>query len=87
MKLKNMSLIKLKKVQIMNNKYNNIPIENLNLNKRIINKLKENDIFTVSDLRYKKRDFLKNINLSNEDINMISIRLQLLGIDLNKKVY
>ena len=71
----------------MNNKYKTLLIDDLNLNKSIINKLKENGIFTVNDLWLNKRAFLKNINLTNEDINAISIRLQLLGIDLNMKVY
>lgn len=59
----------------------------LNLDPRIKDKLKENQIKNIKDLWNKKRKDLKTINLSDKDITEISIQLQLIGIDLNKKIY
>ena len=65
----------------------NNKIEQLNLDKILIEKLNNIDIFIVDDLWKCNKTYLKNHNFSNIDINQIKIRLQLIGLDLNKKVY
>lgn len=62
-------------------------IEILNLDKYIVEKLNNIDICKVDDLWKCNRTYLKNNQLSNNDISQIKIRLQLLGLDLNKKKY
>lgn len=62
-------------------------IEELNLDKKIIDILKENNINLIKDIWVLKRQDLKQINLSDSDINQITIKLQLYGLDLNKKIY
>ena len=59
----------------------------LDIDDSIMKKLKELDINKVNDLWECKLVFLKNNNFSNNEINQIRIKLQLKGIDLNKKVY
>lgn len=59
----------------------------LGLDDSIEKKLKEFDIVKVSDLWECKLVFLKNNNFNNNEINQIRIKMQLKGIDLNKKVY
>ena len=59
----------------------------LELSESITKKLNELDIVTVNDLWQCKLTFLKNNNFNNNEINQIRIKLQLKGIDLNKKVY
>ena len=60
-------------------------ISYLNLNPKIINILKDNDILSVYDLWIQNRKNLKKINLNNQEIKEIIIKLELHGIDLNKK--
>jgi DNA-directed RNA polymerase alpha subunit len=62
-------------------------IEELALDAKIMNVLKENAIITVEDLWTKKRKDLKALSLSDSEITGIAIKLQLYGLDLNKKVY
>ena len=62
-------------------------IEELNLDKKTTNLLKENDINFIKDVWVLKRQDLKKINLTDSDITQISIKLQLYGFDLNKKTY
>ena len=59
----------------------------LGLDESIEKKLNELDINMVNDLWECKLVFLKNNNFNNSEINQIRIKLQLKGIDLNKKVY
>ena len=59
----------------------------LGLDESIEKKLNELDINMVNDLWECKLVFLKNNNVNNSEINQIRIKLQLKGIDLNKKVY
>lgn len=73
--------------KIKNNKYINENIEYLNLNKNLTAKLKENNINTIGKVWILKRKELKDYGLNDTDINEIIIKLQLLGLDLNKKVY
>ena len=62
-------------------------IEELQLNNRIINKLKEKDIRIIKDLWKMKRKELKQLGFSDSEISQIIIKLQLHAIDLNKRVY
>lgn len=59
----------------------------LDLSESITKKLNELGIIEVNDLWQCKLTFLKNNNFNNNEINQIRIKLQLKGIDLNKKVY
>lgn len=68
-------------------KYLDNPIEDLNIKDSITKKLKSNNIFIIKDIWYLKRKDLKNLNFSDNEINQIIIKLQLKGIDLNKKIY
>ncbi len=62
-------------------------IEELSLDTKALKLLKENDIITVEDLWSKKRKDLKELNFSDSEITTIAIKLQLYGLDLNKKIY
>lgn len=62
-------------------------IEELSLDTKALKLLKENNIITVEDLWTKKRKDLKELNFSDSEITNIAIKLQLYGLDLNKKVY
>ena len=62
-------------------------IEELQLNNKIINKLKENNIQKIRDLWIMKRKELKQLGFSDSEISQIIIKLQLHAIDLNKRVY
>lgn len=64
-----------------------LPIEKLDIKNNIISKLKLHNILSVKDIWYLKRKDLKNFDLNDSEINQIIIKLQLNGIDLNKKVY
>ena len=64
----------------------NNSINVLHLSKSIENKLIENNINIVNDLWILNRNNLKNI-LSDKEIADVIIKLQLNGLDLNKKVY
>ena len=59
----------------------------LQLTSKVFDVLKENSINTIEDLWILKRQDLKNLKLSDSDINQITIKLQLVGLDLNKKIY
>ncbi len=62
-------------------------ISELNLSTKINNTLKDNSINTIEDLWKLKRKELKDMKLSDSDITQVIIKLQLYGLDLNKKVY
>lgn len=66
----------------------NILEKNLNylkINKKIINILNDNNIYNINDLWIKNRKYLKNLGLSDSEIKEIIIKLELIGLDLNKK--
>ena len=69
----------------MKNKYLNEDISILELDNDILINLKNHSINSIRDLWEQSRKILKSINLSDHDINKIIIKLQLLGLDLNKK--
>lgn len=62
-------------------------IEELSLDTKALKLLKEHDIITVEDLWTKKRKDLKELSFSDSEITSIAIKLQLYGLDLNKKIY
>ena len=59
----------------------------LDLDDSINKKLKELNINFIEDLWKCKLLFLKENKFTTKEINQIRIKLQLKGIDLNKKVY
>jgi len=60
-------------------------IEYLKLNDTINNVLKENNINSIEDLWVKTRSNLKKLGLNDTQIKEIIIKLELIGLDLNKK--
>ena len=62
-------------------------ISELNLSTKINNALKDNSINTIEDLWKLKRKELKDMKLSDSDITQVIIKLQLYGLDLNRKIY
>ena len=68
-------------------KYLDKKIDILELDKNIINVLIDNGINNISDLYVLNRKKLKEFGLSDSNINKISIKLQLLGLDFNGKKY
>ena len=62
-------------------------IEELNLDDKTTNLLKDNNIIFVKDVWILKRQDLKKMSFTDSDITQISIKLQLYGLDLNKKIY
>ena len=62
-------------------------LEELKLDNKIFKILKDNNINIVEDVWMKTRKELKSFGLTDADISQISIKLQLYGIDLNKKIY
>ncbi len=69
----------------MRNKYLDKDISYLNLNNDINNLFKDNNILTIEDLWIKNRTYLKNLGLSDNEIKQIIIKLELIGLDLNKR--
>ena len=69
------------------NKYLSLSIKELDLDKKVLNTLTSNDINLISDLWVLNRTKLKEIGLKDRDIKDIIIQLQLVGLDLNKKIY
>ena len=59
----------------------------LELDPKLNKILKGNNINTVGDLWVLNKKKLKEIGIVDLDIKLISIKLQLLGLDLNKKIY
>lgn len=62
-------------------------IKILELDPKITKVLYDNDIKTIGSLWELNKKKLKEIGFIDSDIKMISIKLQLLGLDLNKRVY
>lgn len=62
-------------------------ISKLKLPESTILKLKDNNIITINDIWILNRKELKSIGLNDSEINKIIISLQLIGLDLNKKIY
>ena len=62
-------------------------IEELALDSKVLKILKDNNINTVEDIWVLKRKDLKDFGIKDSDITQITIKLQLYGLDLNKKIY
>ena len=69
------------------NKYLNKDIEHLNLDNNILLKLKENNINTIEEVWKTNRKYLKKIGFTDSEIYQIIVKLQLISLDLNKKIY
>ena len=69
------------------NKYIYKDISILGIDDNIACLLTKNEIRTVNDLWLKTKKDLKNYGLKDKDIKYASIKLQLIGLDLNKKMY
>ena len=69
------------------NRIKNYRLEDLKLTNDILNKVNKNNIRSIEDVWILKRTDLKQMGFSNEEINLIIIELELLGLDLNKKIY
>ena len=61
-------------------------ISDLNFQKNIIDKLRLNNITSIEKLWEMSRKDLKSIGFTYDEINLIAIKLQLNGLDLNKRV-
>lgn len=57
----------------------------LNLPKTILDKLKANNIDSVQKIWVMSRKELRLLDFSYEEINIIAIKFQLKGMDLNKR--
>lgn len=69
------------------NRIKNYRLEDLKLTNDILNKMNKNNIRSIEDVWILKRTDLKQMGFFNEEINLIIIELELLGLDLNKKIY
>ncbi len=61
-------------------------LKDLDFEKVILDKLILNNIDSIGKLWQMNRKELKNIGFTYEEINKIAIKLQLRGLDLNKKI-
>lgn len=59
----------------------------LDINSIILEKIINSNILTIRELWSLKRKDLKKLGLKDSEINIIIIKLQLYGIDINKKIY
>lgn len=62
-------------------------IKILDLDKEIEVILRNNNIITIENIWVMNRKKLKELGLKDNDIKQITIKLQLLGLDLNKRIY
>ena len=87
MKLVNILRKKLVSLLTVNKNLLNKNVDILMLSDNVINKLKLNNINKLEDIWLLDRNDLKKLDLSVEDIREIRVKLQLNGLDLNKKIY
>jgi len=69
------------------NVYAENDIKTMDLDSEVLNILLDNDIKTVGNLWELNRKKLKAMGVKDSDIKQIIIKLQLLGLDLNKRIY
>lgn len=69
------------------NKFLDENVKNLELDQEVIDLLKDNNINLINELWVCNRKKLKELGVKDADIKQIIIKLQLIGLDLNKKVY
>ena len=72
---------------VKKNIYIDKTIDILTLDKNIVDILKKNEIVTIENLWVMNRKKLKELGFKDNDVKQIIIKLQLLGLDLNKRVY
>lgn len=72
----------MKRLEVLNNN-----IDLLNLDSIIEKKLNNIGIFKIEELWKCTGIYLKENKFTSSEITKIKIKLQLLGLDLNKKVY
>ena len=65
----------------------NDSIDKLEISGELLVNLFNNGICLIKDLWNLSRKDLKKMNFSDGDINQIMIKMQLHGIDLNRKIY
>ena len=68
-------------------KYLEKSVEELDVSNKILDKFKKNNLLLVKDVWCLKRKDLKDLKFTDSEINQIIIKLQLHGVDLNKRVY
>ncbi|NLA33704.1 MAG: hypothetical protein GX861_02420 [Tenericutes bacterium] len=71
----------------MNKELLNKEIIQLDIDPSIIKKLNSNDINIIDELWCFKRKELKKIGLNDNEIKQVIIKLQLKGMDLNRRKY
>lgn len=64
---------------------NNLDLKSLNIEEKILKKLSKNNINSLEELWVQNKKSLKELDFSQDEINSIVIKLQLKGLDLNKK--
>lgn len=62
-------------------------IQELGINQKLEKVLVNDGVTTIQDVWMLKRTDLKKKGLSDSDIMQITIKLQLNGLDLNRKIY
>ena len=62
-------------------------LSELKLSDKTENTLRKNDKNTIKDVWAMKRKDLKGLGFSDSDIMQIVIKLQLQGLDINRKIY
>jgi len=62
-------------------------IDKLKLSKNINKIFKENNLQIIKDIWVLNRKKLKELKLTDKEINEVIIALQLEGLDLNKRIY
>ena len=65
----------------------NKDVSELNLEEKLVKKLKGKNIMTINDLWILKRKELKEKEFSDSEIKVIRIKLQLIGLDIDRKKY
>jgi hypothetical protein len=61
-------------------------LDRLDLNEEVSNILEENNISKIKDLCCLSKANLKGFGIDDSDIKHLAIKLQLNGLDLNKKI-
>ena len=69
------------------NIYEHDDLKTLELSSDICQMLRDQVLNTVGDVWILNRKKLKTMGFKDADIKIIIIKLQLLGLDLNKKIY
>ena len=65
-----------------NNKYFKQFVDRLDVNKKALDTLKQNEITTLGELSSYKKSQLKDMGLLQNEINKIEVELELLGLTL-----